>query len=88
MEHNEVLLQAYNRQKNIELNEGISVFPQQEQKNEPTPGTLEPQSAPAMLAFIEFRLQQLDNRRFLLMETQRFRVKPKDGEDEATEDSE
>ncbi|KAM7371079.1 hypothetical protein PAMP_010575 [Pampus punctatissimus] len=87
----DLLLLRYVRQKqSIGNDTAVSSQPQQEQKSnnqfESNQDTLEPKYGPPTLALIEVRIQQLNNRRFLLLKTQRFRKKEEDNSGRTTEE--
>ncbi|CAJ1080671.1 uncharacterized protein LOC122867136 isoform X1 [Xyrichtys novacula] len=84
MENHQVLLESFNRTQNMELNTGVSVFPQQNiTQPEIIQGT-EPDLT--VLALTEFRIQQLENRQFLLQEMLHITEKSKDNNNRPTEE--
>ncbi|XP_060884236.1 uncharacterized protein LOC132955402 [Labrus mixtus] len=90
MENPDVLLQAFRQLHSMEVNTDVSSDQQPEQQNvtqlDSFEGPLEPKIAPPTLALIEPRIQQLQNRRFLLLKLQNLRVKKNDNSDGPTEE--
>lgn len=80
----------------VGLNREVSLEPEQEQQDESEPdtqpesnqGTPEPTNSPPSHTAIEFRIQQLQNRRFLLLKMQQFRTKAENSSGKTTEESE
>lgn len=91
-----VILQSFRTTQSVELDADISLDPEQEQQDDSEPdtqpesnqGTPEPSTGPPPQALIEFRMQQLHNRRFLLLKMQQFRKKAEDSSDGTTEERE
>lgn len=78
----------------VGLNREVSLEPEQEQQDESEPdtqpesnqGTPEPTNSPPSHTAIEFRIQQLQNRRFLLLKMQQFRTKAENSSGKTTEE--
>ncbi|KAM7381974.1 hypothetical protein PAMA_012709 [Pampus argenteus] len=84
------LLRYIRQTQSIGNDAAVSSEPQQEQKSNTQPeptnqDTPEPRHGPPNLALIEVRIQQLHNRRLLLLETQRFGKKEEDNGGRTTE---
>lgn len=76
------------------LDTGVNPEPQQEEQHEsqpepePEPEQRSPKGGPPALALIKSRIQQLQNRRFLLLQMQHFKKKRGDESSGTREDSE
>lgn len=91
-----VVLQSFRPTKSLRMNTGDSLDPEQEQQDNSEPdtqpesnqGTPEPRNSPPPPAFIEFRIQQLHNRRLLLLKMRHLRKTAEDNGGGTTEESE
>lgn len=91
-----LLLQSVRRTQGTGNDAAVSSVAEQEEKEKSEPNTqpesnqetLEPRSRPPSLALIEFRIQQLQNRRLILMKMQHLKKKTEDNSGRTTEESE
>ncbi|XP_034073051.1 uncharacterized protein LOC117546798 [Gymnodraco acuticeps] len=74
MNQDQVILQTFSQTPSIGKNTSVTLMPQQEQQQDFEHG-FQPGDHESQKAFIEFRIKQLHNRRFMLLEMQRFRKK-------------
>ncbi|KAK1881756.1 Protein FPV127 [Dissostichus eleginoides] len=73
MNQDQVILRSVSQTPCIGTNTGVTLMPQQEQQQDFEHG-FQPGNE-SQKAFSEFRIKQLHNRRFMLLEMQRFRKK-------------
>ncbi|XP_033975724.1 uncharacterized protein LOC117473884 isoform X1 [Trematomus bernacchii] len=74
MNQDQVILRSFSQTPSIGKNTRVTLMPQQEQQQDFEHG-IKPGNHESLKAFIEFRIKQLHNRRFMLLEMQRFRKK-------------
>ncbi|XP_044033425.1 uncharacterized protein LOC122867136 isoform X2 [Siniperca chuatsi] len=88
-------MSAFRRMQSVGLNTGVSLDPEQElQQDNSEPdtqpesdqGTPQPMNSPPPQALIEIRIQQLQNRRFLLLKMLHIRKKAEDNSRRTTEE--
>ncbi|KAL3051162.1 hypothetical protein OYC64_001435 [Pagothenia borchgrevinki] len=74
MNQDQVILLSFSQTLSIGKNTRVTLMPQQEQQQDFEHG-IKPGNHKSLKALIEFRIKQLHNRRFMLLEMQRFRKK-------------
>lgn len=94
-----VSLRSFRPRQSVGLDAAVSLDPEQEQEgdsepdtqpgsNQETPEQVVERNGPPPRALLEFRIQQLHNRRFLLLKMQHFRNKTEDSNGGTKEESE